>query len=102
MLKAFVAAWRSKSDRFDLLYMFNHSFSSTRSVNVFYRVNQERPDPQTEHDTERTKQEREFKIGSIGFADSLGILCASLLAVPTEVELCRTQVRRGKVLCQGL
>ena len=72
------------------------------SVNVFYRVNQERPDPNTEHDAERTKQEREFKIGSIGFADSLGIVCASLVAVPTEVGLCRAQVRRGKTLCRGL
>jgi len=71
-------------------------------VNVFYRVNQERPDPDSVRDLERTKQEREFKIGSIGFADSLGILCASLLAVPTEIGLCRTQVRRGKILCKEL
>lgn len=49
---------------------------------------------------ERAKQEREFKIGSIGFADSLGILLASVLAVPTEVGLCRAQVNRGKMLCK--
>jgi battenin len=54
------------------------------------------------HDPELAKQEREFKIGSIGFADSSGILLASILAVPTEVELCRAQVARGKYLCQGL
>ncbi|KAF9450791.1 batten's disease protein Cln3 [Macrolepiota fuliginosa MF-IS2] len=71
-------------------------------VNVFYRLNQEHPDPNSNHDLERTKQEREFKIGSIGFADSSGILFASILAVPTEVELCRAQVRRGKLLCKGL
>ncbi len=53
-------------------------------------------------DLERTKQEREFKIGSIGFSDSLGILMASLVAVPTEMQLCRTQVARGKTLCKGL
>ncbi|KAJ3561689.1 hypothetical protein NP233_g10045 [Leucocoprinus birnbaumii] len=40
-------------------------------VNVFYRVNQEQPE--SNHDLERTKQEKEFKIGSIGFADSSGI-----------------------------
>ena len=80
----------------------NDDLNSPPSVNVFYRVNQERIDPQSDHDSERTKQEREFKIGSIGFADSLGIVCASLVAVPTEVELCRTQVRRGKMLCKGL
>jgi battenin len=71
-------------------------------VNVFYRVNQEPPDPNTANDVERTRQEREFKIGSIGFADSAGILFASMLAVPTEVELCRAQVSRGKLLCKGL
>lgn len=72
------------------------------SVNVFYRVNQEGPDPNISHDLEKTRQEKEFKIGSIGFADSSGILLASLLAVPTEMALCKTQIRRGKLLCQGL
>ncbi|KAF8909209.1 batten's disease protein Cln3 [Mucidula mucida] len=71
-------------------------------VNVFYRINQEQPDPNSMSDLERTKQEREFKIGSIGFSDSLGILMASLVAVPTEMQLCRTQVARGKTLCKGL
>ncbi|KAI1792781.1 batten's disease protein Cln3 [Ganoderma leucocontextum] len=70
-------------------------------VNVFYRINQEKHDtPGT--DPERAKQEREFKIGSIGLADSAGILTASLLAVPTEIELCRVQVARGKLFCQSL
>ena len=71
------------------------------SVNVFYRVNQELPDPNN-HDIERTRQEREFKIGSLGLADSAGILLASILAVPTEIELCKAQIRRGKMLCKGL
>jgi battenin len=73
-----------------------------KSVNVFYRINQEKPDPNTVHDVERTRQEREFKIGSIGFADSSGILFASLAAVPTEIYLCKAQVGRGKTLCKGL
>ncbi|KAK7062843.1 deoxycytidyl transferase [Paramarasmius palmivorus] len=61
-------------------------------VNTFYRINQERPDPGTDtHDLERIKQEREFKIGSIGFADSSGILLASLVSVPTELTLCKAQ-----------
>ncbi|KZV95981.1 batten's disease protein Cln3 [Exidia glandulosa HHB12029] len=67
-------------------------------VNVFYRVGQE---PQAER-SERARQEREFKIGSIGFADSLGILTASLLAVPTEVGLCNAQAARGRMLCKEL
>ncbi|KAJ7757110.1 batten's disease protein Cln3 [Mycena metata] len=71
-------------------------------VNVFYRINQDPPSPETAHDIERTRQEREFKIGSVGFADSSGILFASILAVPTEVALCRQQVARGKLLCKGL
>ncbi|KAF9492666.1 batten's disease protein Cln3 [Pleurotus eryngii] len=71
-------------------------------VNVFYRVNQEAPDPGTAHDVERTRQEREFKIGSIGFSDSSGILLASVLAMPTELQLCKAQVARGKMFCKGL
>ena len=57
---------------------------------------------ESEYERERAKQEREFKIGSIGFADSTGILLASVLAVPTEVELCKAQVARGKTLCKAL
>ncbi|KAF8964735.1 CLN3 protein-domain-containing protein [Flammula alnicola] len=71
-------------------------------VNVFYRINHEPPDPNTSNDIEQRRQEREFKIGSIGFADSTGILLASILAVPTEIDLCRAQMRRGKMLCKGL
>ncbi|KAH9176636.1 batten's disease protein Cln3 [Lactarius sanguifluus] len=47
-------------------------------------------------------QERAFKMGAIGLADSLGILVASLVAMPTEVALCRAQVGRGRSLCQEL
>ena len=72
------------------------------SVNVFYRINQEPPDSNTNHDIEKTRQEHEFKIGSLGLADSTGILLASILAVPTEIELCKAQIRRGKMLCKGL
>ncbi|KAL9709372.1 battenin CLN3 protein [Leucoagaricus gongylophorus] len=71
-------------------------------VNVFYQLNQENSDSDLNQDLERVKQEKEFKIGSIGFADSLGILLASILAMPTEVELCRAQIHRGKSLCEGL
>ncbi|KIK07113.1 hypothetical protein K443DRAFT_2599 [Laccaria amethystina LaAM-08-1] len=71
-------------------------------VNAFYRVNHEPPDPNTHNNIERTRQERESRIGSIGFADSTGILFASIFAVPTELELCKAQVRRGKLLCKGL
>ncbi|KAJ7507373.1 CLN3 protein-domain-containing protein [Mycena galericulata] len=69
-------------------------------VNVFYRINQDQT--HTAHDIERTRQEREFKIGSVGFADSSGILFASIFAVPMEIALCRQQVSRGKLLCRGL
>ena len=70
-------------------------------MNVFYRINQEKHDT-PDADPERARQEREFKIGSIGLADSAGILAASLLAVPTELGLCHVQVARGKTFCQSL
>jgi len=71
-------------------------------VNVFYRVNQEQNTISASGDPERAKQEREFKIGSIGFADSMGILLAAIIAVPTEVQLCNIQAARGKTICKGL
>ncbi|KAF5313328.1 hypothetical protein D9611_008647 [Ephemerocybe angulata] len=72
-------------------------------VNVFYRINHEPPDASIRYnDIELTRQAREFKIGSIGFADSTGILLASILAVPTEVGLCNAQAARGKMFCKGL
>jgi battenin len=49
-----------------------------------------------------TPQEREFKIGSMGFADSTGILLASMISIPVEVGLCELQVRRGKGICREL
>ncbi|KAF8516039.1 batten's disease protein Cln3 [Gautieria morchelliformis] len=70
-------------------------------VNTFYHVGQQSV-TSTHSNPERARQEREFKIGSIGFSDSLGILCASIIAVPTEVQLCKAQVRRGKMFCTKL
>ena len=76
---------------------------------MYHRVNQDADSPQrvaldadTEEGRERARQEREFKIGSIGIADGAGILLASIVSVPTEVELCRAQVGRGRTLCKGL
>ena len=62
------------------------------SVNAYFRAGQEPAEP----------QERAFKMGAIGLADSLGILVASLVAMPTEMSLCRAQVSRGRSLCQQL
>ncbi|GJJ14746.1 hypothetical protein Clacol_009013 [Clathrus columnatus] len=67
-------------------------------VNTYFHLGQEETSNSDDSDNERTRQEREFKIGSIGFSDSFGILCASLLAVPTELELCKAQVRRGSLV----
>jgi len=77
-------------------------------INAYYRVGQEQhraPGHRAhggDRDAERARQEREFRIGAIGMADSAGILVASLVAVPTEVALCRAQVARGKMLCKSL
>jgi len=68
-------------------------------VNVFYRINQEKSDSL---DPETAKQEKEFKIGSIGFSDSSGIMLAALLSMPLELSLCAAQVKRGKGLCRSL
>jgi battenin len=65
---------------------------TVHSVNAYFRAGQEPAEP----------QERAFKMGAIGLADSLGILVASLVAMPTEMSLCRAQVSRGRSLCQQL
>jgi battenin len=58
-------------------------------VNVFYHVGQRHAGDA-------------FAIGSIGLADSAGILCAALLAVPVELALCAAQVARGNDVCRTL
>lgn len=45
-------------------------------------------------------QEHEFRIGCVGFGDSLGILIASLISMPLQVGLCEHQVHTGRSLCQ--
>ena len=70
-----------------------------RSVNVFYRINLEKSDSS---DPEIAKQEKEFKIGSMGVPDSTGIILAVLLSMPLELSLCAAQVKRGKELCRSL
>ena len=62
------------------------------SVNAYFHAGQEPAEA----------QERAFKMGAIGLADSLGILTASLVAMPTELALCRAQVGRGRSLCLEL
>jgi battenin len=85
------------------------------SVNVYYHVGHEEiivpsieegshtplqgPDIAVE---QWQRQAKEFRIGSLGFADSFGILLASLIAMPTELGLCQLQVLRGKDLCKRL
>ncbi|CDR98976.1 hypothetical protein [Sporisorium scitamineum] len=45
-------------------------------------------------------QEHEFRIGCVGFGDSLGILAASIISMPLQVSLCNAQVRSGRDLCK--
>ena len=42
------------------------------------------------------------RIASVGFADTLGILVASLVASALEPALCNAQVARGRTLCKEL
>ena len=51
---------------------------------------------------ERREREREFRIASVGFADTLGILLAALVSTKVEPWLCATQVSKGRTLCQQL
>ena len=74
-------------------------------VNVFHRVNKEGAEGYPEEadlsETDRVAR-TEFRIASIGFADTCGILAASLLATWLEPVLCLDQVSRGKDLCREI
>jgi battenin len=79
------------------------------SVTAFYQINQEgqsrlrsMPLDITSQQLEQMAQEREFQIGSIGLADSMGILAASLVAVPMELTLCKMQIARGREFCRSV
>ncbi|GAA5979459.1 hypothetical protein JCM10908_002932 [Rhodotorula pacifica] len=50
----------------------------------------------------RKDQEKEFQISSVGYADTLGITCASFLSTALEPLLCRTQAARGRTFCEEL
>ncbi|KDN44955.1 batten's disease protein Cln3 [Tilletiaria anomala UBC 951] len=78
-------------------------------VSVFYQIGttpsaadnlnvEESEDP--EDAVARAAQEHEFRIGCVGVGDSFGILLASLVAIPLELQLCHAQLARGRMLCQ--
>ncbi|AAW44170.1 basic amino acid transporter, putative [Cryptococcus deneoformans JEC21] len=88
-------------------------------VNTFYHVGREGSvsenydadgdnemggDRRTVNVTEMEKKamEREFRIGAVGAADSTGILFASLISMPLEIALCRSQVDQGRTMCREL
>lgn len=75
-------------------------------VNCFYHLGSEGDEDDgglgEAKDPVRAGQEREFRIASVGFADTLGILMASLVASALEPALCSAQVARGRTLCKQL
>ncbi|RKP08143.1 batten's disease protein Cln3, partial [Thamnocephalis sphaerospora] len=57
-------------------------------VNCYYQI------------THRTAPEhREFSLGAVGVADSLGITAAGALSLFLEGALCRWQIDHGRPLC---
>lgn len=88
-------------------------------VNVFYRLGLDFPSTKSnlypsdvenegsarkevEKGERRKAKEREFRIASVGFADTLGILVASLVSMILEPALCDIQVGRGRDYCREL
>ncbi|PWN95226.1 batten's disease protein Cln3 [Tilletiopsis washingtonensis] len=81
-------------------------------VSVFYHIGTDPPSPAPktasgalldetdEEREERQGQEQEFRIGSVGLGDTLGILVAALISMPIEVSLCAAQVASGRTLCR--
>ncbi|GAA5887570.1 hypothetical protein JCM16303_004247 [Sporobolomyces ruberrimus] len=83
-------------------------------VNCFYRLGTANDQEEGEEeegqlgggrvakDSRRREQEKEFRIASVGFADTSGILVASLLSSVLEPRLCQSQVTRGRTYCREL
>ncbi|GAA5961155.1 hypothetical protein JCM8115_005849 [Rhodotorula mucilaginosa] len=86
-------------------------------VNAFHRLATDSGEDQDDDDDElaeeeeiaglgkskaRKDQEKEFQISSVGYADTLGITCASFLSTALEPLLCRTQAARGRTFCKEL
>ncbi|CAD6570232.1 MAG: battenin CLN3 protein [Tremellales sp. Tagirdzhanova-0007] len=71
-------------------------------VNTFYHVGREGADLDERAEDIKTKMEKEFRIGSVGAADSCGILFASLISMPLEIKLCDSQVARGRTTCRTI
>jgi battenin len=78
-------------------------------VNVFYRLNQDDDDDgDAKEEEERGRMfstderlaRKEFRIACVGFADTLGILTASLASSGIEPWLCGLQLKRGRTLCK--
>lgn len=46
------------------------------------------------------EEDKEFSIGSVGLADSLGVLCAAIFSIWLEPTLCAYQVRHGRPWCR--
>lgn len=69
-------------------------------VNVFYHLGVEQVEIDERKSAKRRLHEREFRIASVSFSDSIGILCASLVASLLEPALCNAQVARGRNLCR--
>ncbi|GAA5943530.1 hypothetical protein JCM10213_005521 [Rhodosporidiobolus nylandii] len=77
-------------------------------VNAFHRLAVMQHDEEEEEglgggkSAERRKQEKEFRVASVGFADTLGILLASLVSSALEPALCAGQVARRRMYCKEL
>ncbi|BGO97358.1 battenin CLN3 protein [Rhodotorula toruloides] len=80
-------------------------------VNAFHRLATEEGREEGEDEEEegflgkdrlRREQEKEFRISAVGFADTGGILAASLVASFVEPRLCASQVARGRLYCRQL
>ncbi|WWC72976.1 uncharacterized protein I206_106940 [Kwoniella pini CBS 10737] len=76
-------------------------------VNTFYHVqNEGTNESQNENENSKEKEKenlkKEFRIGSVGAADSTGILFASLISIPLELNLCNSQIEQGRTMCRDL
>ncbi|GAA96738.1 uncharacterized protein L969DRAFT_90665 [Mixia osmundae IAM 14324] len=73
-------------------------------VNVFHRLGLEEAENSSgvAVSPESRIAQREFSIACVGFADTSGILAASLLSAWLQPRLCAYQVEHGRTLCREL
>lgn len=73
------------------IYFWTGLLGGAVYVNSYAKITDEVPE-----------EDREFSLGTVSVADTLGILLASFVSMPLEPAICAAQVRQGRDWCKQI